>query len=77
MKNDGVKLITDLNINVNNYKTPAVILAIQVGSFASYKITIIVVNYIVKLILKRGLTLTANTMLIKGLSLFIGSIGWL
>ena len=77
--NDVVKLIKKLNISVSNYKTPAIMLAIQTaikaGGFASYKITVIVANYIAKLILKRGLTLTANAMLTKGLSLLIGPIG--
>ena len=70
-ENDVAKLIKDLNISVINYKTPAIMLAIQTaikaGGFASYKITVIVANYIAKLILKRGLTLTANAMLTKGL----------
>lgn len=70
-ENDVAKLIKDLNISVSNYKTPAIMLAIQTaikaGGFASYKITVIVANYIAKLILKRGLTLTANAMLTKGL----------
>ena len=78
-ENDVAKLIKDLNISVSNYKTPAIMLAIQTaikaGGFASYKITVIVANYIAKLILKRGLTLTANAMLTKGLSLLIGPIG--
>ena len=70
-ENDVAKLIKDLNISVSNYKIPAIMLAIQTaikaGGFASYKITVIVANYIAKLILKRGLTLTANAMLTKGL----------
>ena len=78
-ENDVAKLIKDLNISVSNYKTHAIMLAIQTaikaGGFASYKITVIVANYIAKLILKRGLTLTANAMLTKGLSLLIGPIG--
>ena len=78
-ENDVAKLIKDLNISVINYKTPAIMLAIQTaikaGGFASYKITVIVANYIAKLILKRGLTLTANAMLTKGLWLLIGPIG--
>ena len=78
-ENDVAKLIKDLNISVSNYKTPAIMLAIQTAikadGFASYKITVIVANYIAKLILKRGLTLTANAMLTKGLSLLIGPIG--
>ena len=54
----------------------AVQAGIRAGGFLSYQITVIVANYIARLLLGRGLTLATNAALTKGLSLFIGPIGW-
>lgn len=46
------------------------------GGFAIYKMTLIVTNAIAKFIFKRGLSLATNAMLMRGLSIFTGPIGW-
>lgn len=76
-QNDLIELSKILD--VGDYKIPSIMFAVQAlikaGGFESYKITVIVANYVAKLLLKRGLSFTTNTMLTKGLSLFIESVG--
>ena len=53
-----------------------VLAAFRSGGFASYKLSLIIANGIAKAVLGRGLTLGANAMLAKGLSVFTGPVGW-
>ncbi len=49
--------------------------AFRAGGFASYKISLIIINAIAKMILGRGLSLAANATFVKALSVFAGPIG--
>lgn len=49
--------------------------AFRAGGFASYQLTVILVNGIAKAILGRGLTLAGNAALTRALSIFAGPIG--
>lgn len=49
--------------------------AFRAGGFASYKISLIIINAIAKLILGRGLSLVANATFVRALSIFAGPIG--
>ena len=53
----------------------ALITAFRAGGFASYKITLIIVNAVAKAVLGRGLSLAANAGLTRALSIFAGPIG--
>ncbi|WP_373078117.1 DUF3944 domain-containing protein [Fusobacterium nucleatum] len=73
--------LTELSkiLGIGDYKIPAIMFGVQglikAGGFGSYKITVIVANYITKFLFGRGLSFTTNAMLTKGLSLLIGSVG--
>jgi|GEM_PF-34287 len=75
-----MELVKDMDLKVTGFGNQAIMAAVQAGiragGFLSYQITVIVANYIARLLLGRGLTLATNTALTKGLSLFIGPIGW-
>lgn len=79
-EDEKTKMIKDMDLGVTSFTNQAIIIAIQsglkAGGFLSYQITVIVANYVAKLLLGRGLTLATNAALTKGLSLFIGPIGW-
>lgn len=49
---------------------------IKASGFKAYQIAVIVANAIAKKILGRGLSLAANAMLTKSMSIFAGPIGW-
>lgn len=54
----------------------ALIALVRAGGFASFRIMLIVVNAIAKVILGRGLPLAANAALAKMLGVLAGPIGW-
>lgn len=53
----------------------ALLWAFRYGGFASYKLSLIVVNAVAKAILGRGLSLGLNAALTKSLSIIVGPIG--
>lgn len=53
----------------------ALLWAFRYGGFASYKISLIIVNAVAKAILGRGLSLGINAAFTKSLSVFVGPIG--
>ena len=75
-----MELVKDMDLKVTGFGNQAIMAAVQAGiragGFLSYQITVIVANYIARLLLGRGLTLATNAALTKGLSLFIGPIEW-
>lgn len=55
----------------------SILLAIkQFGGFATYKIAVIVANQAARVLIGRGLTLAANAALVRGISVFLGPVGW-
>ena len=54
----------------------AIISAIKLGGFASYKIALIVANSIAKMIMGKGLQLAANAGIARAIGVFAGPIGW-
>lgn len=74
------KLAKEMNLEIIDFKTQTMIATVQtafrMGGFFSYQIAVIVANYVSKMLLGRGLTLAGNAMLTKGLSVFMGPIGW-
>lgn len=46
------------------------------GGFKSYKLTVIIVNQVMKALIGRGLTFGGNAALTKILSIFSGPVGW-
>lgn len=75
-----IELVKDMDLKVTGFGNQAIMAGVQAGiragGFLSYQITVIVANYVARLVLGRGLTLATNAALTKGLSLFIGPIGW-
>jgi len=59
---------------------PAAFAALQIlirqAGFGAYKVALIVVNAVAKAMLGRGLALAGNAVLVRGLSLFSGPVGW-
>ena len=76
-----IELVKDMDLKVTGFGNQAIMAAVQAGiragGFLSYQITVIVANYVARFLLGRGLTLATNAALTKGLSIFIGPIGWL
>lgn len=48
----------------------------RAGGFKSYQLTLIIVNAVMKAVVGRGLTITANATLTKAMSILTGPIGW-
>ena len=57
--------------------TGAFMVAFRVGGFASYQITLIVVNAVLKLLIGRGLAVAGNAALTRVMAAFTGPIGWI
>ena len=75
-----MELVKDMDLKVTGFSSQAIMIAVQTGlragGFLSYQITVIVANYVTRLVLGRGLTLATNAALTRGLSFLIGPIGW-
>lgn len=50
--------------------------AIRVGGFTAYKVSVIVANGVAKALIGRGLAFAANAALTRSISIFAGPIGW-
>lgn len=61
--------------DVGGLAASALVALFRAGGFASYKITLIIVNYIWKLIFAKGLSLAANKAIAQFLSVLTGPIG--
>ena len=48
----------------------------RAGGFKSYQLTLIIVNAVMKAVIGRGLTFTANATLARTMSMLTGPIGW-
>lgn len=80
---ERIALLSDLKDDVNNIDFNSIggitssmlIQVFRAGGFASYKITLIIVNAIAKTILGRGLSLAVNAGITRGLSILVGPIG--
>lgn len=62
--------------SVGGATTAAALALFRSGGFTSYKITLIVINYLWKLLFGRGLTLAANAGIARVLGVLAGPIGW-
>ena len=73
-------LMDEMNIPTKGFGKQAMIAALQIaikkGGFASYRIAVIVANAICRLLLGRGLSLSANAALTRSLCIFAGPICW-
>ena len=80
LKDMPEELVKDMDLKVTGFGSQAIMAAVQAGlragGFLSYQITVIVANYVARLVLGRGLTLATNAALTRGLSFLIGPIGW-
>lgn len=77
--NDIAEIAKSANVKVAGGKEVmigALITAFRAGGFASYQMSVIVVNAISRAILGRGLTLAANAGLTRALGVFMGPVGW-
>ena len=64
------------SFSIGGVGTEAMLAAFRMGGFASYKLTLMLVNGLVKVVLGRGLSFGANMALTKTLSIVTGPIGW-
>ena len=82
-REERIALFSDLKADIKNIDFKSIggitssmlIQVFRAGGFASYKITLIIVNAIAKAILGRGLSLAANAGIVKGISILVGPIG--
>ena len=82
-QSERIALLSDLKDDVDNIDfnsiggiTSSVLIQVfRADGFASYKITLIIVNAIAKAILGRGLSLAVNASIARGLSVLVGPIG--
>ncbi|ULJ61824.1 DUF3944 domain-containing protein [Wielerella bovis] len=77
IKELGVELGIDNFNNLNAQALIGVFQAIfQAGGFASYKLTLIIVNATMKALTGKGLQLATNATITKTMSILTGPIGW-
>lgn len=74
-------LASELGIDHKDGITPELMVAsfqtiFKLGGFKSYKLTLIVVNWVWRMIFGKGLTLVANASLMRALGMLTGPIGW-
>ena len=73
-------LIEEMNIPTKGYGKQALTTALQIaikkGGFKSYQIAVIIANAISRLLLGRGLSLSANAALTRSMCIFAGPVGW-
>lgn len=76
------ELATELNLKdtLLTLTGPALYAACQslfrLGGFMSYRLTLIIVNAVMKALVGRGLSLAANAMMMRTASILVGPIGW-
>jgi len=73
-------IVEELNLKTQTYTSQAVMAALQVsikqsGIFA-YKMSLIIVNAVLKALFGRGLSFVGNQLMLKSISAFAGPIGW-
>ncbi|HEY9281630.1 MAG TPA: DUF3944 domain-containing protein [Eoetvoesiella sp.] len=72
-----LELLTSIGINVAPALGLAAIqAAIKTGGFAAYKLAAIVANAVARTLLGKGLTFAATGVMMRGISLFAGPVGW-
>jgi len=74
------ELLNTLNVSANNLSKQAVMsaiqIAIQTSGFASYRISVVVADAILKQMTGHGIALVGNQVLMKSLNVLSGPIGW-
>ncbi|MCW9699013.1 MULTISPECIES: DUF3944 domain-containing protein [unclassified Avibacterium] len=74
------KLLKELGISENKPTTQILtttfIAMFRAGGFKSYKLTLIIVNAVLKALIGRGLSLGGNALLVRTASILTGPIGW-
>jgi len=74
------ELLKNFNQKTTDLSTSAIMAiaqtTIRTSGFASYRLSAIVANAVVKTLTGRGLTLVGNQTLMKGVSIMSGPIGW-
>lgn len=68
--------VTDKSLAIKSVAPAALIKAATVSGFGVYKMAVIIANAIARPLLGHGLPLAANAALTKGLSIFLGPVGW-
>ena len=73
-------LLKNFNQKTSDVSTPFILAtvqtAIRTSGFASYRLSAVVANAVVKALTGRGLTLIGNQTLMKSISIMSGPIGW-
>lgn len=75
------KLATEMGLDNKQFTTKQAMVSVfiavfKAGGFKSYKLTLIVVNAVLKAIIGRGLTLAGNAALTRTAAILTGPIGW-
>lgn len=75
-KREVLQEIGGASTNLGSTSATALITAFRMGGFSSYKVMLMLVNGLSKLIIGRGLAFGANAALTRTLSIVTGPIGW-
>lgn len=63
--------------NVGGITSAAIVAAFRMGGFESYKLTLIVVNAVWKILFGRGLAFAGNRLICQFLKILAGPVGWI
>lgn len=82
-RKDMIDALGDYKGNISDYAKyskqafmSSIQIIIKLGGFGSYQLAMVVANGIAKTILGKGLALATNAALARGISIFVGPIGW-
>lgn len=75
-RREVLKEVGGASVKIAGTGASALIAAFRLGGFTSYKVMLMLVNGLSKLVIGRGLALGANAALSKTLSIVTGPIGW-
>lgn len=64
------------SVDIGGASASALIALFRMGGFGTYKIMLLLVNSLASMLIGRGLTLGANALLTRSLSIVTGPIGW-
>lgn len=69
--------VGDGNLKIGGAGASIILTVLRAGGFTTFKLMLIIVNTIAKIIMGKGFTFLGNMILVKTLSLLMGPIGWI
>ena len=72
----GVPNVSDVGKPTKAAIAIALQAGLRAGGFMSYKLAVIIANFVLKTLIGRGLTVAANAALTRTIGMFLGPVGW-